>query len=210
PMGLGYDVTSPDLSLFVFVFFTLSGFLVFRPFARGPVSTRDHLTRLLLRIFPAYLVALAVTFLFAGFPPIGEGLRDTLMIQLPETGQPLGVLAVAWTLHVEVLFYLALPALAMLLARARGHDVAVLVAIATLSVGAFILTDPMRGTFVGRPLIAPLMAWAFLPGMVVAWALERSPSAATALARPPTLLAGALLLGGAFLLPRSVIPLAMS
>src|SRR5262245_25213979 len=101
PMGLGYGVTSPDLSLAVFVFFSLSGFLVFRPFARGLVSTRDHLTRRLLRIFPAYLVALAATFLFAGSPPVGEGLRNALMIQVPETGQPLGVLAVAWSLPVE-------------------------------------------------------------------------------------------------------------
>jgi peptidoglycan/LPS O-acetylase OafA/YrhL len=65
--GRPLDQHQPHLSLGVILFFCLSGFLLYRPFAAavlratpGP-SIRIYLSNGLLRIFPAYWVILFVT-----------------------------------------------------------------------------------------------------------------------------------------------------
>jgi peptidoglycan/LPS O-acetylase OafA/YrhL len=205
PMGLRYPLVEPDLSLAVFVFFSLSGFLVFRPFVRGPVRVGDHLIRRILRIYPAFLVALAATLLLTRPYPAGYELQYVLMLQMPETFQPQGVMAVAWTLHVEVLFYLALPVLASLLVAVCGNHqrrrMGLLVAMGLVSLIGFVGLDPSQGTAASRPLVGPLMAWAFVPGMLAAWALEHSTATARWLARRRVLLAGAVMLALGSVLP---------
>lgn len=107
--------------LAVAMFFTLSGFLLYRPFVaahlagRSRPSTGRFLRRRLLRIYPAYAVALT-GYLFV-FEQEGHGLLDTLKLYgflqiydaelMPEGIPP------AWTLCTEMTFYLALPLLAM-------------------------------------------------------------------------------------------------
>jgi peptidoglycan/LPS O-acetylase OafA/YrhL len=206
PMGLHYGLIDPDMSLAVFVFFSLSGFLVFRPFVRGRVSTGDHLVRRMLRIYPAFLVALAATLVLSQPYPNGHELQYVFMLQWPETFRPQGVMAVAWTLHVEVVFYLMLPVLAALLARLGDDDrlrVSLVVAIGVASLVGFAAFDPSLGTAASRPWIGPLMAWAFVPGMLAAWAVERSARVASSIARPAVLLVGATMLAVAFVLPLS-------
>ena len=121
----------------VAVFFVLSGFLLYRPFLQalldqepGP-SVRPYLKRRGLRIFPAYWVALAVVVGVIGV--VGARPRDYLswvfILQIygslatflgpairsasGDIGHPLGL---AWTLAVEISFYVFLPIFAALMA----------------------------------------------------------------------------------------------
>src|SRR6187397_1551797 len=50
----------------VLVFFVLSGFVIARPFARGPVPTGPFLARRALRIMPAYVIDLLGVTLISG------------------------------------------------------------------------------------------------------------------------------------------------
>jgi peptidoglycan/LPS O-acetylase OafA/YrhL len=130
----------------VAIFFLISGFLLYRPFLTARVagirlSLADYARRRVLRIVPAYWVALSLFLLgglvsgvtagnwwvFYGFGQIyGPGTID-------------GGIGVAWTLCIEVTFYLALPAFALLAERlgSRRHplraDVAILVTLAAAS-----------------------------------------------------------------------------
>jgi peptidoglycan/LPS O-acetylase OafA/YrhL len=159
----------------------------------------------MLRIYPAFLVALAVTLVLSRPYPVGHELQYLLMIQAPETFQPSGVMAVAWTLHVEVMFYLALPLLAIALSVACRDDqrrrLWCIGGIGVASLVGYVLLDPSDGTASTRPLIAPFMAWAFVPGMLAAWSLERSPRLTAALPRRRVLVAGTATLAMAFVLP---------
>jgi peptidoglycan/LPS O-acetylase OafA/YrhL len=126
-------VTHPDLFVWaaqcsyegVAVFFLISGFLLYRPFLtarRGgrSLSLPDYARRRVLRIVPAYWVALTI-FIVLG---LVSGVTTSNwwrfygfgQIYSPKTiGSGIGV---AWTLCIEVTFYIALPLFAFLAARA--------------------------------------------------------------------------------------------
>nr|MDT0666174.1 hypothetical protein [Micromonospora sp. DSM 115978] len=111
----------------VAVFFVISGFLLYRPFAAAHLAgvkspaAGPFLVRRFLRIYPAYWLALVVGVAVVG-PTISvygwEGLlRCALLVQ---GFQPLWSqqgLTQAWTLTVELSFYLSLPFYAWLTAR---------------------------------------------------------------------------------------------
>lgn len=123
----------PFLTHGVTLFFVLSGFLLYLPYARHLLgfaprpSTSIYLRNRALRIFPAYLTVLLVTTLVlreawlpktaaGGGPHIGMlSAPDTLVAALllqnftPRTIR--SGLEVAWTLGVEMTFYLVLPLL---------------------------------------------------------------------------------------------------
>jgi peptidoglycan/LPS O-acetylase OafA/YrhL len=138
----------------VTLFFVLSGFLLFRPFVvarldnkRMP-NTRRYLVNRLLRIFPGYIAVLLVVSLLmrvAWLPPRADGepseygvltLPQTLLeATLMQSYLPWGVrtgLEVAWTLTVELTFYLMLPLLAAVAARAGKPWVAVAIPVAVM------------------------------------------------------------------------------
>jgi peptidoglycan/LPS O-acetylase OafA/YrhL len=144
--GLGSRAAIPfeNLALGVTLFFTLSGFLLYRPFAaaimrgRPHPATRDYMMNRALRILPAYWVILALTALVLGTvnvrSPAGE-LQTGRLTDLPQLAgsaafvtdyHPSGVLigiGPAWSLAVEVVFYLALPILVAIgAAVAAGRD----------------------------------------------------------------------------------------
>jgi len=150
--GIGGEVFF-NLGLGVVLFFTLSGFLLYRPFAaaiaraREPGSVGRYLRNRALRILPAYLVILLIlalvlqTTLVQG--PDGalvpgaitdpaELVRTGLMVQNYDPGT-LGIgIGPAWSLAVEAVFYLALPVLVLAAAIAarrvpsRSRRVAIL------------------------------------------------------------------------------------
>ncbi len=127
--GHGYlDNLAEGLAIGVPVFFALSGFLLFRPalaaLARGarPPGALTFWRRRALRILPAYWVALTLTALLV--PDAARGAFSDRWWVFYLFGQSFSLtdnfhgLAVAWTLSVEVCFYLVLPALVALVAVA--------------------------------------------------------------------------------------------
>lgn len=118
-----------DLNAGVVVFFVISGFLLYLPFSRANaglarrVELRSYLVRRALRIYPGYWLALAGSLAFlvpdARFDDWGEGVRHALLVH--SYGAPTGIgmtgMKHAWTLVVEVSFYLFLPIFAVLVSR---------------------------------------------------------------------------------------------
>lgn len=142
PLGNGLSNLSAGLTLF----FTLSGFLLYRPFAAAIARARPHqpfsayLQNRFLRIAPAYWVILLATAVVAGAATVRGASGDLdvgrladplelaqalLLLQdyRPET-MVIGI-GPAWSLAVEVVFYLSLPLLVLMAAglarRARGQ-----------------------------------------------------------------------------------------
>lgn len=116
------------LNVGVSVFFVLSGFLLFRPFVlahlqdRSGPALRGYLVRRLVRIYPAYWVALFVS---ARLLDLNLGdwwghVRFYGLLQIYWGDTVLGGLVQAWSLCTEVSFYLFLPLWAAALARRRG------------------------------------------------------------------------------------------
>jgi peptidoglycan/LPS O-acetylase OafA/YrhL len=117
------------------MFFVLSGFLLFRAFARAglgrsaPVAIGSYLVRRAARVAPAYYLALAGTLVLlaaAGEVP-GRRLVDAAEVPLfflfaqnysPDTLLKLN--AATWTLTVEVVFYLLLPVVGLAVLRLPG------------------------------------------------------------------------------------------
>lgn len=125
------------LNVGVPIFFVISGFLLYRPFVAARHGAprrrvRDYARNRVLRIVPAYWVALTAA---AGFPGLmgvftGDWPWYYGFAQIYSPQRALLGLPVAWTLAVEVSFYLLLPVYALVVARmlqgrARSHSVAV-------------------------------------------------------------------------------------
>lgn len=116
----------------VTVFFLLSGFLLYRPFAAGALaggpmpSVRRFYLRRALRILPAYWLAVLVTLGWLSNRPADRGdyASYLLMIQTYNHHNLDPSLTQMWTLAVEISFYAVLPPLA-LLARGRGGESAI-------------------------------------------------------------------------------------
>lgn len=123
-----------DLRWGLVLFFALSGFLLFRPFARTilndapPPSIRNYARHRALRILPAYWVILLLTIFVVGtaavwagdgtgIPSIGVLIADLLLVQNYSTSTVLTGIGPAWSLAVEVVFYVLLPILAIGAAR---------------------------------------------------------------------------------------------
>ena len=105
------------LDMGVTVFFVISGFLLYRPFVharlRGkpPLATGPYAWRRFLRIVPAYWVALIAAGLLLGnytvfgtHSPYYFGLLQTF-----RSDTMFGGISQAWTLSVELSFYVFLP-----------------------------------------------------------------------------------------------------
>jgi peptidoglycan/LPS O-acetylase OafA/YrhL len=108
-------------------FFAISGFLLYRPFLSARAAreslrsfTPSYLWRRFVRIIPAYWVAITVLAIWPGLEGIFSHYwwRYYLLIANYFPGVHYG-LPVAWTLVIEIAFYLFLPIIALFLAR-RG------------------------------------------------------------------------------------------
>ena len=117
------------LDVCVLIFFVLSGFLLYRPFVTAragghPIpSLRQYARRRVLRIVPAYWVALTVLGLAFALPGVfGSrwwvyyGFLQSFQLHVADGG-----LGPAWSLSVEASFYLLLPAFAILM-RYLGRE----------------------------------------------------------------------------------------
>ncbi|MEU4820164.1 acyltransferase [Micromonospora aurantiaca] len=111
------------LDVGVAIFFVLSGFLLFRPWAltvatgRPRPRAKRYFWRRALRILPAYWLAVVVCFVvLPGNHPVsaGDWLRHLTLTQIYGPGQLRHGLSQTWSLATEVVFYLLLPLLAVL------------------------------------------------------------------------------------------------
>ncbi len=109
----------------VVVFFLISAFLLYRPFARAHMLgskvplTGPYAWRRFLRIVPAYWVALTIAALVLSLRAIlgSDGLLYYGFGQVYRSDTLLGGLGVAWTLCIEVTLYAFLPLWAWLMRR---------------------------------------------------------------------------------------------
>jgi peptidoglycan/LPS O-acetylase OafA/YrhL len=184
----------------VVLFFGISGFLLYRPFLAARHSERSvasltpsFLWRRAARIFPAYWVALTALTIWPGLPDVFSlhFWRYYGLIEIYEYDWRAGGLGVAWTLCVEVSFYVVLPLLAVFFAgRAAGSgnrrgirwEAGLLAALAVASIVVYGLTtiDPatyfLTGTLIGT------FSW-FAWGMLLAVIQGQHPRSAPRLAR---------------------------
>lgn len=191
--------------LAVAVFFALSGFLLWRAHAgaaRGlapPPPTGHYLRSRVVRIMPAYLVAVVVILTLL---PDSDHASPTVWLAnltLTQIYVPLtltGGLTQMWSLSVEVTFYLALPILALLARRMPVRArVPVIAALAVLSWGWAWLPLFTGQSASGNPLNWPpaFFSW-FAAGMLIAEWVHGPIGPAHRLARRRWLMAGIALL----------------
>jgi peptidoglycan/LPS O-acetylase OafA/YrhL len=125
--GLLATVTA-ELKGAVTIFFVISGFLLYVPYARAIAAGeelpgwRSYLRRRAARILPGYWVALLVLSLTTfGAAFIGaHWWRYWGLTQIYEPSTVMNGLPVAWSLCVEVTFYIVLPVLAIGIAALAG------------------------------------------------------------------------------------------
>ncbi len=115
----------------VTLFFVLSGFLLYRPFVaarldeRAPPRIGPYARRRALRIIPAYWLALTLLTIWPGLPGdvFGEPWRYYLFLQWLNPYSLVSGITPAWSLCVEVMFYITLPFYALGAGRLlRGRD----------------------------------------------------------------------------------------
>ena len=118
-----------ELNLGVSIFFVLSGFLLYRPFVAARVEGEPspalvpYAIRRVARIVPAYWVALTIIAIWLPVSGVftAEGIVTYYgFLQAYDPDTITGGIGQAWTLTVEVSFYILLPILALGLRRVPG------------------------------------------------------------------------------------------
>jgi peptidoglycan/LPS O-acetylase OafA/YrhL len=173
------DTVISQLRLGMPMFFVLSGFLIFRPFAaaaidgHGDPDLRTYAIRRAARVVPAYWVAIVIPAALLALLDHGQARPvEQLPIYLlfaqnyvEATSQ--GLNPPTWTIVVEVSFYAAVPILAVLLAWLTARvtrpehrrTVLALVCLVLLLVGAYVLGQcaingpnhsPLKDSLLGR------------------------------------------------------------
>lgn len=169
----------------VAVFFLISGFLLYRPFAlanlagRPPAPLGGYLIRRASRIVPLYWVALTVTVAVQGWHVVHGVpgfLECAFFLQAYDARWALQGVTQAWTLDIEVAFYLMVPVWAWLLRRRpRSADRQLRVELAALA-GLYaasvlihtLLVSSTAGWSAGWHGWLPVWWDLFAPGMALA------------------------------------------
>jgi peptidoglycan/LPS O-acetylase OafA/YrhL len=207
-----YGDYTARLDIGVTIFFLLSGFLLYRPFVsarfgeRDRPRIRDYTRRRLLRILPAYWLALTVLAFWPGLQQMWEPhdwvYYGLVQVYFPDW-MPGGILP-AWSLAVEISFYAALPLVVLLMerpfmGRTRGAKIrSELAMMAVLAIAAIVFRVIVRTGDPGVPdsnLYFTLFGnfdW-FVLGMGLALAsvltagMERPPAPVRLIERRPSL-----------------------
>src|SRR4051794_11880643 len=115
-----YGRYTARLDVGVTIFFLISGFLLYRPFVAAHLDgkpgprIRDYTRRRVLRIVPAYWLALTVLAIYPGLIQMwtGHSWVYYLFLQDYSSSWTFGGLQPAWSLSIEAAFYVALPLVA--------------------------------------------------------------------------------------------------
>lgn len=176
------------LDVGVRVFFVISGFLLYRPFAlahlagRPAPSTGAYAWRRLLRIGPGYWAALALVTLTLSTGGVWTLARVWLYLGLAQgyaPGRTLAAMPQAWTLTVEVAFYALLPLVAALVRRGRSAElgararrewtgIAILVAVSVTWKAVLLVAGPGNAADSVAELALPTYLDTFAVGMAFA------------------------------------------
>jgi peptidoglycan/LPS O-acetylase OafA/YrhL len=121
-----YGQYTARLDVGVTIFFLISGFLLYRPFVaahlddRDGPRVRDYARRRVLRIVPAYWLALTLLAIYPGLIQMwtGHSWVYYLFLQDYRAEWTFGGVQPAWSLAIEAAFYVALPFVAYGLRRA--------------------------------------------------------------------------------------------
>lgn len=170
------------LDLMVALFFGLSGFLLWRPYvaaahdyAANP-SVPRYLRHRIVRIWPAYLVVVAVVLLLQPGAKTSDATVWLANITLTQVFVPLSLtagLTQMWSLSVEVAFYALLPVLGYAMIRLRGGRVVlrspVLIGLGLVSLGWawFITAVGAPDGVEGKNWVFGYLPW-FLAGLLLA------------------------------------------
>jgi peptidoglycan/LPS O-acetylase OafA/YrhL len=157
----------------VYLFFALSGYLLYKPFVRGGVHLLDFAARRSARILPGYFVALlGLTLLTGSRLPLDHPIPFLTMSSSYDL--PLrGFLGNAWTLSAEILFYATLPLIAWAASRRQTLVLLALgVSSAFLAVIYRAVYTPETAWMIGT---YPFVFYAFVPGMLLAVLEVRHP-----------------------------------
>jgi peptidoglycan/LPS O-acetylase OafA/YrhL len=165
----------------LFIFFSLSGYLLTRGFARSLVngtslpSLRSYTVSRALRIIPAFWVAVTLTLLIEGTAG-ADGLQLAAIYGFGQVFAPClaaGQISQAWTLDVEMGFYIVLPLAALCLVRASRRRrtpaqrllplLACLVVVSVVTGAWTIATNPWSWN-----TLPPQLLFAFAPGIALA------------------------------------------
>ena len=184
----------------VYLFFALSGYLLFLPFARtvlgdgGIISLARYARNRALRILPLYYAVVVVAYLALPLGAhAGDWWRYALFLENYDASTVVRLDPVIWSLVVEIQFYIALPVLAMLFAAtARSSYRRAWVLLGVLALGSLALrlagvilpsVPNVTGVLMGQ-FTLPTLFFFFVPGMAVA--LLRAQSERTSLRLPGT------------------------
>ncbi|HZY98175.1 MAG TPA: acyltransferase [Candidatus Baltobacteraceae bacterium] len=180
--GFSAGVVSQGGFLGVELFFALSGFCMFYPFARSrftgnaPPSWASYAYRRAIKILPSYLLALTV---FAIAYAHRDGIEQTayayaahlLFVHplLPHDFQAIS--GPLWTIGIEVQFYLIFPALCGLFMRRPLYGALLVAGISGAYRGFVMLTHAAPGFYISNQVFAflDLFAAGMLAAYVVAW-----------------------------------------
>jgi peptidoglycan/LPS O-acetylase OafA/YrhL len=164
----------------VFFFFALTGYLLFWPFAKryfgggDVIDLRRYTVNRALRILPLYYAVVVVVLLLqADNPGLGVWARFLTFTETLSPGTAGRIVGPAWSLVVELCFYILLPVLAYSIARlaggSRARAAAMLVALGLASLAVRIVTiytaDPIDPLW---RLNIPATFLFFVPGMLLA------------------------------------------
>lgn len=164
----------------VFFFFALTGYLLFWPFAKryfgggDSIDLRRYAVNRALRILPLYYAVVIVVLLLQEHNPgLGVWARFLTFTETLSPGTAGRIVGPAWSLVVELCFYLLLPLLAWAVARiARGsvaRGAAILIALGLASLAVRVVTiysaDPIDPLW---RLNLPATFLFFVPGMLLA------------------------------------------
>jgi peptidoglycan/LPS O-acetylase OafA/YrhL len=186
-MGAAYGripgAVGSHLNVGVYIFFALTGYFVGGRYVRSWMSgrpapdARRYLSRRLRRIVPAFWLFAAISILVMrpADTTVGDLASVFGFVQNWHVSWTRTAISQAWTLDIEMAFYLALPLLAWLLAAPlRGRPVrpATMVAVIALVGAVSLAATPGYPSILDQwSMSLPCVLWAFTPGLALA-ALE--------------------------------------
>jgi peptidoglycan/LPS O-acetylase OafA/YrhL len=162
-----------------FIFFALSGYLLFWPFAKRwfasgpPVDLRRYAWNRVLRILPLYFISVIVFMIFVDHGGTWNTWWRFLTMTENFSSRTLGTLdGPMWAVTVEVCFYILLPILAFSVAKLSGGSrVSAAIILVLLGFGSWLLDEHAVGGAVRRPMLQYSIAATFMfyvPGLLLA------------------------------------------